>query len=156
LAESFAGEQVPFSDFGTFHEGPTPDRIIVELKIPSYLEQSLHCVVDSGANSPIIYPEASNAWHLQLSSPLSELHTLNGNRCLMERSHLIIGSNVLPNTDVLACQNMTREVSDVDCLLPTSLFKQILISHAHSYIIINPRKNPPKSHGPNDTLLSAQ
>lgn len=145
LADSFHGEQLPFSRFGSFDAGPTPDRIIVELKLPSYREQPLRCVVDSGANSTILYPETNKVRHTQLFSQLSELHTLNGNRCVMEKSLMVMGGSSLPDTDVLACQNMTRETSDSDCLVPTYLFKEILISHTNSYIILNPRKNPPKS-----------
>jgi predicted aspartyl protease len=57
LAESLAGEQLPFSCFGSRDAGRTHDRIVVELKIPRYLQQSLSCLVDSGASSPFVFPE---------------------------------------------------------------------------------------------------
>lgn len=156
LAKSFYGEQLPLSRFGSFEAGPTPDRIIVELKLLSYREQPLRCVVDSGANSTILYPETSKVWRTQLFSQPSEMHTLNGNRCVMQKSLMVMGGSTLPDTEVLVCQNMTRETFDSDCLLPTYLFKKILISNLNSYVIVNPQKASRAPQEPVDTVLSAR
>jgi gag-polyprotein putative aspartyl protease len=156
LAESFYGEQLPFSRFGSSDAGPTPDRIVVELKILSYREQSLRCVLDSGTNSTILYPETSKVWNTQLFSQPSELYALNGKSCFMEKSLMVMGGSIRPDTEVLVCENMRREASDSDCLVPTYLFKEILISHLNSYVIVNPRKGSRRSPEPADTVLSAR
>jgi hypothetical protein len=62
----------------------------------------------------------------------------------LARTRLIIGGTDLPATEVFSCGNTTREVVDTDCLLPTQLFKQIFVSHANSYIIVNPKKDSRK------------
>jgi hypothetical protein len=158
LAKSFDGEHLPFSRFSSFDTGPSADRIIVELKIISYREQSLRCLVDSGANSNaiILYPETNKVWNTLLLSRPSELHTLNGKSCFMEKSPMVVGGRIHPDTEVLVCENMTREASDSDCLLPTYLFRAILISHLNSYVIVNPRKGPRRSEEPVNTVLSAR
>ena len=135
LAKSFYGEQLPFSRFGSFDTGPSSDRIIVELKILSYREQSLRCVLDSGTNVTILYPETSKVWNTQLFSQPSELYALNGKNCFMEKSLMVVAGRIHPDTEVLVCENVTREASDSDCLVPTYLFKEILISHLNSYVI---------------------
>jgi gag-polyprotein putative aspartyl protease len=158
LAKSYDGEHLPFSRFGSFDVVSSADRIIVELKILSYREQSLRCVVDSGANSNaiILYPETSKVWNTLLLSQPSKLRTLNGKSCFMEKSLMVVGGRIHPDTEVLVCENMTREASDSDCLLPTDLFQAILISHQNSYVIVNPRKGPRRSEEPANTVLSAR
>jgi hypothetical protein len=39
---------------------------------------------------------------------------------------------------------MTRQVADTDCLLPTRFFKQVFVSHANTYIIVNPKRDSRK------------
>ena len=156
LAESFYGEQLPFSRFGSFDTGATPDRIVVELKIPSYRKQSLRCALDSGANFTILYPETSKVWNTLLLSQPPEMHTLGGNSCIMERSLMGVGGSFHADSEFGVCEKMTREASDSDCLLSTHLFQAILISHLNSYVIVNPRKGPRRSEEPVNTVLSAR
>ena len=156
LAKSLEGEQLPFSWFGSFDASPTPDRIVVELKIPSYRKQSLRCVLDSGANSTILYPETSKDWHMLLLSQPSEIRTINGNSCIVRKSLMALGGSVLPDTGLFVCEKMTRKTSDSDCLIPTAFFKEILISHLNSYVIVNPRKGSRRPQETADTALFAR
>jgi len=156
LAESLAGEQLPFSRFGSSETGRTRDRIVVELKIPSYLQQPLRCLVDSGASSPLLFPEKSQAWRLQVLDHPSEMATLNGDRCIVAGAGLFIGGSAFPATEVFSCGNMTRKAADADCLLPTHLFKQIFISHTNSYIIVDPKKVSRKLQELADTVPLAR
>jgi hypothetical protein len=55
VADSLSGERLPFSPHGIRDGSRTLDRIVVELKIPRYLQQSLRCLVDSGAGSPFSF-----------------------------------------------------------------------------------------------------
>jgi hypothetical protein len=121
-----------------------------------YLEQSLRCLVDSGARSPVLFPEESQAQHLQTIARPSAMATLSGDRCIVARTSLIIGGTSLPGAEVFSCGNMTRKVADTDCLLPTHLFKQIFVSHANSYIIVNPKKDSRKLQETADTVLLAR
>jgi hypothetical protein len=82
--------------------------------------------------------------------------TLNGDRCIVAGSGLILGGSAFPATEVFSCGNMTRKVADTDCLLPTHLFKQIFVSHANSYIIVNPKKDSRKLQETADTVLLAR
>jgi predicted aspartyl protease len=56
LAGTLTGERLPLSCFGRFGAAPTPDRVIVRLKVPSYLEKPLLLLVDSGASTAVLYP----------------------------------------------------------------------------------------------------
>jgi hypothetical protein len=156
LSESLAGKQLPFSRFGIRDASRTLDRIVIELKIPRYLEQSLRCLVDSGASAPLLYPEESQAWRLQVLAHPSEMTTLSRERCIVAGTRLIIGGSAFPAAEVLSCGNMTRKAADTDCLLPTRLFKQIFISHANSYIIVNPQKDSRKLQELADAVLLAR
>jgi len=71
----------------------------------------------------------------------------------MDKSLIVIGGSILPDTGVLVCQNMTREAFDSDCLLPTYIFKGILISHLNSFVVVNPRKASRRSQEPANTVL---
>jgi Aspartyl protease len=140
LSYSFAGEHLPFSRFGVLDGGRTLDRIVIELKMRDYLEQPLRCLVDSGARSPMLFPEESQAQHLQTIARPSSMATLGGERCIVAKTSLVIGATSLPAADVFSCGNITRKATDTDCLLPTYFFKQIFISHTNSYIIVNLKK----------------
>ena len=144
LSESLAGEQIPFSRFGIRDGGRTLDRIVIELKIPRYRQQALRCLVDSGASSPFLLPERSEASRLQVLAHPSGLVTLNGDGCIEAGIPLIVGGSDLRTTEFFSCRNMTREAADTDCLLPTHLFKKIFVSHANSYLIVNPKRDARK------------
>lgn len=156
LSNSFAGEHLPFSRFGVLDGGRTLDRIVIELKMRDYLEQPLRCLVDSGARSPVLFPEESQAQHLQTIARPSVMATLSGDRCIVARTSLIIGATSLPAAEVFSCGNITRKATDTDCLLPTYFFKQIFVSHANSYIIVNPKKDSRKLQETADTVLLAR
>jgi hypothetical protein len=156
LSDSFAGEHLPFSRFGVLDGGRTLDRIVIELKMRDYLEQSLRCLVDSGARSPVLFPEESQAQHLQTIARPSAMAIQSGDRCVVARTSLIIGGTSLPTAEVFSCGNITRKATDTDCLLPTYFFKQIFISHANSYIIVNPQKTSRKLQELADTVLLAR
>jgi hypothetical protein len=144
LANSLAGDRLPFSRYGVRDGIRTLDRIVVELNIPRYRQQSLRCLVDSGASSPFLLPERSEASRLQVLAHPSGLVTLNGDGCIEAGIPLIVGGSDLRTTEFFSCRNMTREAADTDCLLPTHLFKKIFVSHANSYLIVNPKKDARK------------
>jgi predicted aspartyl protease len=144
LSESLSGEHLAFSRFGIQDASRTLDRIVIELKIPLCYEQSLRCLVDSGASSPLLFPREGQISRLQVLGSPSTMITLSGERCIVVRAPMIIGGNTLPGAEVFACGNVAPKTTDADCLLPTHLFRQIFISHADSYIIINPQTNPRK------------
>jgi predicted aspartyl protease len=146
LADSLAGERLPFSRYGVRDGSRTLDRIVVELNIPRYRQQSLRCLVDSGASYPFLLPERSEASRLQVLAHPSGLVTLNGEGCIEAGIPLIVGGSDLRTTEFFSCRNMTREAADTDCLLPTHLFKKIFVSHTNSYLIVNPKRDARKMH----------
>jgi hypothetical protein len=44
------------------------------------------------------------------------------------------------NLPMVSCQSATVKAQDSEGILPTGLFKQVFISHAGSYAILNPQK----------------
>jgi hypothetical protein len=75
-----------------------------------------------------LYPETNKVWNTLLFSQPPEMHTLGGNSCIMEKSLMAGGGSFHSDTEFGVCEKMTREASDSDCLLPTNIFKEILIS----------------------------
>jgi hypothetical protein len=144
LADSLSGEQLPFSRYGIRDGNRTLDRIVVDLKIPRYRQQPLRCLLDSGASSPFLLLETTDTWRLQAFAHPSRLVTLNGDGCIEAETPLIIGNSTFRGTEIFSCGSMTRKVADTDCLLPTRLFKQVFVSHANSYIIVNPKRESHK------------
>jgi hypothetical protein len=104
----------------------------------------------------MLYPETSKVWNTLLFSQPPEMHILGGNSCIMEKSLMAVGGSFHSDTEFGVCEKMTREASDSDCLLPTYIFKEILISHLNSYVIVNPRKGSRRSQEPADTVLLAR
>jgi hypothetical protein len=142
LADTLAGEHLHLSRFGRFNDEPTPDRIMVKLTVPSFLQKLLVFLVDSGSSAAILYPapgQRDMALRAMQSSQHRELRDLNGSRkCQVQKTTLKLGSVAFGGIDLVACEGLTRNQMDADGLLPTRAFHQFFISHSGGYVIANP------------------
>jgi predicted aspartyl protease len=149
LAHTLAGEHLQLSRFGRFNLEPTSNRIVVKLKVRSFLQKPLLFLVDSGANTAMLYPERGLALRAMQNSQPDALMTLGETHdCRVQMATLEIGSGSIRNVRLVACESMTRDKIDTDGLLPTDVFHQLFISHRGAYLIANPR---PAKHA--DELL---
>jgi predicted aspartyl protease len=137
LGDSLAGEHLQLSRSGSFNKAPTADRIVVQLKAPSLLPRPLLFLVDSGANVAMLYPSQGETMQ---SSHHGSIQSLNANRsCHVERTNLVVGLHTFSQVQLAACEGMTRNKTDTDGLLPTSIFRQLFICHKGDYVIANPQ-----------------
>jgi hypothetical protein len=67
------------------------------------------------------------------------LRTVNGSLpCESTNDRVSLGKGMVSDFRMLRCQSETVKPQDRTGVLPTAIFKQIFISHAGSYAIINP------------------
>jgi hypothetical protein len=141
LEGTVAGERLSFSRFGSFDYKPTQDRIVVELKIPSFIGKPLLFLVDSGIDTATLYPppggQALRA--LQSSQHVSVSDLSERRDCQIQKAALEIGGDTFRGLELVACEDLTRNKMDTDGLLPTRVFHRFFISHRGEYVIVNPR-----------------
>lgn len=145
LADTLSGERLPFSRFGSFEYAPTPDRVVIKLKAPSFLGRPMFFLVDSGTNTAAFYPAPGKAaLGAMKGSQHASLSDLNESRdCRVQKTTLEIGSGAFPDIQLVACEGITRNKMDTDGLLPTSIFRRFFVSHRGGYVIANPQPVPP-------------
>jgi hypothetical protein len=126
---------------------PPPLLIPVRLVDPFRLGKMMRQVtlrIDSGANVPQLYvntvetalwQQRQNALQGQVTGTALEFFTLMPGQDIHIGRHVV--SNVVFATPLKAPQN--HEVKGEDGLLPTSLFRRVLICYADRFVILNPR-----------------
>jgi hypothetical protein len=69
------------------------------------------------------------------------VRTVNGSMaCESTDDLLVLGKGTESHLPMKSCQSATVKPKDSEGILPTAVFKQIFISHAGSYAIINPAR----------------
>lgn len=140
LAESLAGEHLPLSIGGHSTAELTHDRLIVSLRAPSLVARSMLFLVDSGTNTAVVYPAKNETLLFSRGVAGGSIHSLNRDQlCRLARVPLTIGSRTYRQEMMAICESMTRDNSDSDGLLPTSLFRRLFISHRDKYVIADPQ-----------------
>jgi Aspartyl protease len=141
LEGSVAGERLGFSRFGSSDDKPTTDRIVIELKVPSFTGKPLLFLVDSGINAAVLYPSpGGQALRAMQSSEYVSMDDLNQRReCQIQKANFEIGGGTFRGLQLVACEGLTRNEMDTDGLLPTRVFHRFFISHRGGYVIANPR-----------------
>jgi predicted aspartyl protease len=137
LGDSLSGEHLQLSRSGSFHQAPTADRIVVQLKAPSVLPRPLLFLLDSGANVAMLYPSQGETMQSSHHGSIQSLHT--NRSCQVERTNLVVGFHTYSQVQLATCEGMTRDKTDSDGLLPTTIFRQLFISHREDYLIANPQ-----------------
>jgi predicted aspartyl protease len=145
LAGSLSGERLPI----TFPLLPQGDdnryRPTISVKLQAYGFARL--LLDSGATSlalmrPRIEP-------IGLSDKLM-LRTVNGSlQCDETMTAFYLGTATMRNVEIVTCQTGFGKSNEIEGTVPTGIFKQIFISHAGSYAIVNP------THVPAETTVAA-
>ncbi len=137
LADSLNGERLPF----TFPALPEEDdnRYRPTIWVTAEAYGHTRVLLDSGAPSVMFLQ-----WGGNLNSYGKSMHvrTVNGSiACKARGDWLHLGKKVVGDLIVLNCQSALVKPQDREGILPTAIFKQIFISHAASYVIIDPTKH---------------
>ena len=134
LADSLAGERLPIA-FPPLPQGDENGyQPMISVKVQAYGQARL--LLDSGATSlALLQPRIE--W-TGLGDRIT-LITVNGSLiCEETDATLYLGKGTIRNLEIVNCQTVTVQPWDAEGILPTAIFKQIFISHAGSYAIINP------------------
>ena len=141
LVDTLAGEHLQLSRFGNFNYAPTPDRIVVKLRMPLLFQKSLLFLVDSGTSTAMFYPPpGSLALRAMRSSQQVNLNDVKSHNCQIQKTTLEIGSGTFRGIELAACEGITRNNMDTDGVLPTRIFNKFFISYRAGYVIANPHQ----------------
>jgi hypothetical protein len=141
LKDKLDGERLSFSRFGNSDFEMIPNRIVIKLKVPSYVQKPLLFLVDTGAHAAMLYPSPGGlAIRAMQSSEHVQMSDLDGTRdCVIRKTSFEIGSGTFGGVRLVTCEGLTRNKMDTDGLLPTDVFRRFFISHRGGYVIANPR-----------------
>jgi gag-polyprotein putative aspartyl protease len=140
LAQSLDGERLPITFPSMSHGGENLYQPMISVTVQAYGQASL--LLDSGATTLVLLQ-----WRNRLQTSVADmrLRTVNGSLpCESTKDRVSLGKGTISDFVMLRCQSETVKPRDRTGVLPTGIFKQIFISHAGSYAIINPsqRANP--------------
>ena len=145
LAETLVGERLQVSRSDGFSPASPPDRIVIQLTVPSFLHRPLLFLVDSGTDIAMLYPSPGQAWRPTQDVEQVYIRALNViQNCQVETTTLEIGGGRFPGTPLATCKGLTRGKGDLDGLLPTRVFHQLFVSHRNGYVIANPHLAAPR------------
>ena len=133
LADSLAGERLPI----IFPPPPQGEekryQPMISVRMQAYGHARL--LLDSGAGALVLLQWGNRVTDLGDT----RLTTANGSLvCESTNDRLYLGKGMVSDLRVVSCHSTTVKPQDSDGLLPTAIFKQVFISHAGSYAIINP------------------
>jgi predicted aspartyl protease len=134
LADSLGGEHLPITFPSISQEGENQYQPMISVTVQAYGQASL--LLDSGATSLVLLQ-----WQNRLQASVGEmrLRTVNGSLpCRSTNDRVSFGKGRVSDFTMLECQSETVSPRNHTGVLPTAIFKQIFISHAGSYAIINP------------------
>jgi hypothetical protein len=134
LADSLAGERLPITYAPLPQEDENRFRPMISVRVERYGRASL--LLDSGAATLVLLQ-----WREQWTAfgHGMRLRTVNGSLpCESTTDRVSFGKGTVSDFMMLKCPTATVKAQDRQGVLPTAVFKQIFISHAGSYAIIEP------------------
>lgn len=142
LAPMLEGEHVALILTAAIRGAQVNNRPLVSARM-RYLDgdRPLQLLLDTGSENiylvsgegtfPGNRPNATNSGR--------RMELLNGSSpCVSWKDRLQLGRTTTPKMKMMSCLKSPAAVSDNDGTLPTFLFKQLFIDHAHGYVIFNP------------------
>ncbi len=138
MSATAVGEHLPLQLNGVLHGQPTHNRLVVSGHIPELGDSPMSLLLDSGANSLVLFQDSLGAGSNQQQS----VQAGNFNKWISSSAAarsvrlLSLGANSVENLTVIALDR--RADVDTDGLVPTSLFHSVFISHQGKFAILNP------------------
>jgi hypothetical protein len=144
LRQSLQGERVPMIQrAGHAGDSSIPEPVLIHARLPEDRTSSTILKLDSGTNAPVLLTKP-------LESPIGltaseQRGSVTGGMAQYFVALPVKDVQIAPRTwvEVKFLAPMNNNVSTgrvgIDGLLPTSLFKRILISYAAGYVVFNPR-----------------
>ncbi len=138
LASSFEGEHLPMSQTSIVRESVIHHGPVVSVTLQSYRSSPLRMLLDTGTNQLTFFQTAAKRWSGANADASTALGVGGDLPCETWNDKIRWGKLTLRDVQVASCKNATADKFDVEGYMPTYMFRQILISHAHSYVVPNP------------------
>jgi predicted aspartyl protease len=134
LADSLTGERLPIIFPPLPPEAENRYQPMISAELQGYGQARF--LLDSGA-AEFMFVQ----WGDPSSSGGTRVRTVNGSlACESTHKRVHLGKGMVSNFPLVSCQSATVKPQDSQGILPTSLFKQVFISHGGAYAILNPQK----------------
>jgi aspartyl protease len=151
VTQMYDGEQLPLSPTSNFEGTVVYHRPMVSATVMSFSRRPLHLLLDTASSSVLILPargtlgsiaQGGNAAPVEILTPDGKV------ACAAWKDQLRWGRTSVNEVVVVSCNTARAEALDNEGSMPTHIFKQILISHANKYVVVNPvRRSPqPRDH----------
>jgi predicted aspartyl protease len=148
LAEMLTGERVPVSLVGCDHLATISNRLILTTRIRDLTHHQVKLLLDTGTNVLVLHGP-------QLQLPVTRDNSVYAAGNSVSSAIIMAGSwqrtgfvEIGDRTSVYDPPTVVisvRRTSDVDGLLPASIFHSIFISHSGEFVILNPVIRPTTS-----------
>jgi predicted aspartyl protease len=141
LADRLDGERLQFHRNGLYNGELTYNRLIVVGHIGSSGDKDLRLLLDSGTPIFLLFANKKSALSSQESSSVSGIFGDSFDVDAQTAPGLRLGKAIFFNVTVFT-PALSVPRTDVDGILPTSLFRSIFISHSGEFVILNPSLLP--------------
>jgi predicted aspartyl protease len=136
LADSLVGEHLPITFPPLSRDDENRYRPVISVKVEASGQASV--LLDSAATELILLRRGNQ---LKVFGD-TRVTTVNGwLACESTKGRVFLGKETVSDVPMVSCQGASVKANESEGLLPTAIFKQIFISHAGSYAIINPAKH---------------
>ena len=143
LRQSLQGERVPMMLWtGRPSDSSIPEPILISARLPEDRSRSTILTLDSGTNAPVLFtrPLETSTLASQARSGATTGGAVQYFVALPVKD-VQVGPHTWVEVKFVAPLNNTQSTGRIgtDGLLPTQLFKRLLISYAGGYVVFNPR-----------------
>ena len=138
LADSFDGERMPITFPAVAAGEDMRYRPMVSVTVASSGSRPVKVLLDSGADNLVLV--VKNMQPRTMSNGRA-IRTVNGSMACTSSEDKLHWGKASSELTLVSCQSASVNPNDHEGNLPTAAFKQILISHAGSYAIVNPAKS---------------
>lgn len=138
MAQTAAGEHLPLQLNGVYHGKPSHNRLIISGRIQEFGNATMSLLLDSGANQLTLFKDIDGS-EVSQAEPVTvgnfDRWVASSATARRIRS-LRLGDYSVSDLTVVT---LARRIDfDSDGLIPTSLFRSVLICHRGGFVILNP------------------
>jgi predicted aspartyl protease len=138
LAESLDGERMAITFPEPENRGDMRYRPLVTIRMPEYDADAVTVLLDSGADNLVL---RGGRPHPKTLGHAVNVMSVNGAQtCNIAEQELRWGKSTVDGVGTVTCQGVAGRKLDYNGNLPTAIFRQIFISHAGAYAVVNPGK----------------
>jgi gag-polyprotein putative aspartyl protease len=142
LAETLHGEHIPLvAPRHPKSELPFTQRLVISAHLSDVASRSVSLQLDSGSDGMILFPHPRSPELATLEKNALRARTVDQAFAVLAPQDVRIGNCRLSHVSFVTPVHFsqTPPVREEDGVLPTVLFQSVFISHAHRYVIFDPK-----------------